>query len=272
MASSAAAAGRPHPCRKSVQAVRSWDAPWCEPGPGCRWPGQGVRAHFMRKNGRRCGVATVWPEACVGGGQPFPRTTAMSMPMTQNGTQPGDGRELAALLAIGPDAKARIRTLVVDDEHTLRESCASVLRLEGYDVSVSGRGQEALELLKRRPFDIVLADLYMSQVDGLALLRAALATSADTIVIVMTGNPSVESSIEALRQGAWDYLPKPFSAQHLQIMIGRAAHTVLVGQETREHQTELERQHAVSDKVTLLGTSAAFRKAIELARRVAPTD
>ncbi len=99
----------------------------------------------------------------------------MSMPMTQNGAQPGDGRELAALLAIGPDAKARVRILVVDDEHTLRESCAGVLRHEGYDVTVCSRGQDGLELLKRRAFDVVLVDLYMSQVDGLALLRAAAA-------------------------------------------------------------------------------------------------
>src|SRR2546426_12698353 len=70
----------------------------------------------MRKNAWRRRVATVWPEACVGGGQPLPRTTSMSMPMTQNGAQPGDGRELAALLAIGPDARARVRILVVDDE------------------------------------------------------------------------------------------------------------------------------------------------------------
>src|SRR5712691_8679122 len=185
---------------------------------------------------------------------------------------PADPSSVNALLPIGPDEKAGIRILVVDDEHTLRESCASVLGVEGYDVTVCGRGPEALGLLKRRPFDIVLVDLYMSQVDGLALLRGALAANADTIVIVMTGNPSVESSIDALRQGAWDYLPKPFSAQHLQIMIGRAAHTVLVGHETREQQTELERQHAGSDQVTLLGTSVAFRRAIELAQRVAPTD
>src|SRR5207245_2444179 len=71
-ASSAPATGRPHPCRKSVQAVRSWDAPWCEPGPRARWPGQGVRAHLVRKNAWRRGVATVWPEACVGGGNRFP--------------------------------------------------------------------------------------------------------------------------------------------------------------------------------------------------------
>src|SRR6059036_3365444 len=165
----------------------------------------------------------------------------MSIPLASNNAGNGpDPNNVNAMLAIGPDAKARIRTLVVDDEHTLRESCASVLRLEGYDVTVSGRGQEALELLKRRPFDIVLADLYMSQVDGLALLRAALATNPDTIVIVMTGNPSVESSVEALRQGAWDYLPKPFSASHLQVLVGRAVHTLLVARETRDRQEDAD--------------------------------
>src|SRR5713101_2426720 len=196
----------------------------------------------------------------------------MSMPMTQDGVQPGDVREPAALLAIGPEAKARVRILVVDDEHTLRESCAAVLRHEGYDVTVCSRGQEALELLKRRAFDVLLVDLYMSQVDGLALLRAALGTNHDTIVIVMTGNPSVESSVEALRQGAFDYLPKPFSASHLQVLIGRAVHTLIVARETREQRTELERRHANSDKMTLLGTAPAFQRAIELARKVAPTD
>src|SRR5438128_468678 len=200
----------------------------------------------------------------------------MSMPLAQNGvSRPGardEAKDVTSLLAIGADAKARIRILVVDDEHTLRESCATVLRHEGYDVTVCGRGQQALDLLKRRAFDIVLADLYMSQADGLVLLRAALATNHDTIVIVMTGNPSVESSVEALRQGAFDYLPKPFSASHLQVLIGRAAHALLVARESREQEEDFERGHAHSDKITLLGTAPAFRRAIELARRVAPTD
>src|SRR5438477_3741482 len=196
----------------------------------------------------------------------------MSMPITQDGVQPGDVREPAALLAIGPEAKARVRILVVDDEHTLRESCAAVLRHEGYDVTVGSRGQDALELLKRRAFDVVLVDLYMSQVDGLALLRAALGTNHDTIVIVITGTPSVESSVEALRQGAFDYLPKPFPASHLQVLIGRAVHTLLVARETREQQETLDRAQVQSDKLTLLGTAPAFRRAIELARKVAPTD
>jgi DNA-binding NtrC family response regulator len=186
--------------------------------------------------------------------------------------EPDEAKNLAALLPIGAEQKARIRILVVDDEHTLRESCATVLRQDGYDVTVCGRGQEALDLLKRRAFDILLVDLYLSQVDGLALLRTALATNRDTIVIVMTGNPSVDSSVEALRQGAFDYLPKPFSATHLQVLMGRAVHTLLVARESREQETELDRRHTHSDKITLLGTAPAFRRAIELARKVAPTD
>src|SRR6266704_2436357 len=198
----------------------------------------------------------------------------MSTPaLHDRGTRPGEPDEaqsLAALLAIGPEQKARIRILIVDDEHTLRESCATVLRQEGYDVTVSGRGHEALELVKRRAFDIVLVDLYLTQVDGLALLRAALATNRD--VIVMTGNPSVDSSVEALRQGAFDYLPKPFSATHLQVLIGRAVHTLLVARETRDQEAELERRPVSGDKPTLLGTAPGFRRAVELARKVAPTD
>ena len=197
----------------------------------------------------------------------------MSTPLqSNNGAHGGDAGSVSAFLSLSSEAKARIRALVVDDEHTLCETCAVVLRAEGFDVTACSRGQEALDLLKHRPFDIVLVDLYMSGVEGLALLRAALATNPETIVIMMTGKPSVETNIEALRQGAWDYLPKPFSAQHLQITVGRAAHTVLVGQETRKQREDPERAQEPSDEAKLLGTSAAFRRVIDLARRVAPTD
>jgi DNA-binding NtrC family response regulator len=195
-------------------------------------------------------------------------TASSSLP----GGSAGLDRGVSELLSIEPAAKASLRILVVDDERSLRESCASVLGLEGYNVTVCGRGEEALDMLRRRPFDIVLLDLYMTQVPGLELLKAALATNKDTLAIVMTGKPSVASSVEALRKGAWDYLPKPFSATHLQILLGRAAHTVLVGRETKQLRAELERAHGNSDKFTVLGSSPAFRRAIELARKVAQTD
>ena len=175
-------------------------------------------------------------------------------------------------LSIPAEVKASIRILIVDDERTLRESCASVLQMDGYNVTLIGRGEEAIDTVKRRKFDIILVDLYMSQTSGMDILRTALEHNRDTIVVVMTGNPSVTSSIEALRAGAWDYLPKPFSATHLQVLIGRASHAVMVARETRDLRLQLMKQNGHSDKIALIGISPLFRKAVELARKVAPTD
>ncbi|MFI5249256.1 MAG: sigma-54-dependent transcriptional regulator [Gemmatimonadales bacterium] len=171
-----------------------------------------------------------------------------------------------------PEFRSSLRILLVDDDRTLREGCASVLQIDGYNVTTTGRGDEALETLKRRKFDIILVDLYMTPVTGMDILRGALEAHRETIVIVMTGNPSVSTSIEALRAGAWDYLPKPFSAQHMQILLGRASHAVMVARETREFRAQITEQHGNSDRITLLGVSPAFRQAVELARKVASTD
>jgi DNA-binding NtrC family response regulator len=170
------------------------------------------------------------------------------------------------------ELKATVRILIVDDERTLRESCASVLEYEGYQVSTCSRGDEARDLIKRTAFDIVLLDLYMSETPGMRLLRICLDAHPDTIAIMITGNPSVDSSLEALRAGAWDYLPKPFSGTHLQILIGRAAHSVLVARESYAMQAAFTRENGNSELVTVLGTAPSFKRAIDLARRVAPTD
>src|ERR671923_2461222 len=175
-------------------------------------------------------------------------------------------------LAISPEVKASLNLLIVDDDRTLREGCASVLQLDGYNVTTLGRGDEAIDLVKRRRFDIILVDLYMTPVSGMEILKATLASHKDTIVIVMTGNPSVNTSIEALRAGAWDYLPKPFSATHLQVLVGRASHAVMVARETRDLKSQLLKQTGNSDKITLLGISPSFRAAVDLARKVASTD
>ncbi len=178
---------------------------------------------------------------------------------------------VSTLLTITPETKASLQILLVDDERTLRESCAGVLEHEGYNVRVCSRGEDALDTLKRVRFDIVLLDLYMSQVPGMELMRVCLETHPDTIVIVITGNPSVASSLEVLQAGAWDYLPKPFSATQLQILLGRAAHAVIVARESKELQAQPGFE-AGGQRFALIGVSSAFRRAVELARRVAPTD
>lgn len=175
-------------------------------------------------------------------------------------------------LPVPPEIRATMRIVVVDDERTLRESCASFLEAEGYQVTVCGKGEEARKLLRTRPFDIALLDLYMGQVPGLELLKTCLATNPATLAVVMTGNPTVSSSIEALRLGAWDYIPKPFSATHLQILIGRAAHTVLISRETQALEDEVNKHQGHSQHVSILGESPSFQRTISLARRVAATD
>ncbi len=170
------------------------------------------------------------------------------------------------------EGRPRLRVLVADDDHTLRESCASILELDGNDVTLAARGEEALDLLRRRRFDIALLDLYMAEVSGMELLRAGLESNPDLIPIMITGRPSVDTSLEALRAGAWDYLPKPFSASQLQVLMGRASHAVQSARRTQERQLELEDEHGHCEKVTVLGVSPAFRQVIEVARRVAATD
>src|SRR3954467_13891708 len=182
------------------------------------------------------------------------------------------GSPVGDTLDISPELRESIQVLVIDDDRTLREGCASMLQMSKYNASFVGRGDEALELLKRRRFDIVLCDLYMSGVPGMTLLRAALATDRGTLVIMMTGNPTVSSSIEALRAGAWDYLPKPFSATHLDLLLGRAAHAVIAARDTREMQRSLIADVSNSEKVLLLGAAPSFQRAVELARKVAQTD
>lgn len=181
------------------------------------------------------------------------------------------GRESTAARTAAANANASISVLVADEEHALRETCATALRQEGFDVTTVSRGDEAQTLLKRRAFDIALIHLRMSKVNGVTLMRTALLTNPDTLVIMMTAEPSVDSSLEVLREGAWDYLLKPFSASQLHLLVGRGAHAVL----TRRVQPgigQVIRESPEDENVTLLGTTPVFRRAVELAAKVAHTD
>jgi DNA-binding NtrC family response regulator len=173
---------------------------------------------------------------------------------------------------VPPEFRSTVCILVIDDERTLRESCRTVLETEGYQLETCGRGDEALALVARRRFDIVLVDLYMSDVTGMELLQATLATAPETIVVMMTGNPSVASNLEALRAGAWDYLPKPFSATHLQILVGRAAHTVYVARESKARGNVPAGGEDRPEDLTVLGRSPNLLRVMDVARRVAATD
>src|SRR3954469_9201192 len=163
----------------------------------------------------------------------------------------------------------RMRALIVDDDRTLREGCASVLRSEGFIVEVTARGEEAIEMVRRQRFDIMFVDVYMTPVSGIDVLKTVMATAPNTLVVLMTGNPSVESSIEAMQIGAWEYLSKPYSGTQLQLLLGRGAHTV--SSKRHAEDPSLEASEGLGNG-SLVGTSPAFRRATDLAKRAAATN
>ena len=103
-----------------------------------------------------------------------------------------------------------VRVLVVDDEQSMRELLAIMLRQAGYDVVVADGGETAVETLKSESFDLVVTDLRLRKVDGLAVLRAAKEFSPRTVVLVVTAFASTETAVEAMKLGAYDYVTKPF--------------------------------------------------------------
>ena len=103
------------------------------------------------------------------------------------------------------------KILIVDDEETARKSLSDILRLEGYDVESRGDGPSAVETVSEEDFDLMLLDLKMPGMDGLAVLEEVVKLSPETKIIMLTAHGSLESAIEALRNGAHDYLLKPAS-------------------------------------------------------------
>ncbi len=115
------------------------------------------------------------------------------------------------------------RVLVVDDDDVGRATMADLLRLEGYRVDEAAGGREALDRLAVQPYDVVLLDLKMPGVDGVAVLRGAAESAPETEIVVFTAHGSMESAIQAVRHGAYDYLLKPASTQEVVACIARAA-------------------------------------------------
>src|SRR5258708_15192126 len=115
------------------------------------------------------------------------------------------------------------RVLVVDDEQSLRKVLAATLQREGYEVQVAVDGEEALAALDRDGADVVVTDLVMPRMDGLSLLRKVVARHPDVPVIVVTAHGRVDSAVEAMKAGAFDFVTKPFEHTELKAIIAKAA-------------------------------------------------
>ena len=169
--------------------------------------------------------------------------------------------------AAGPDPRARI--LIVDDQRNMRHTTAMVLRQQGYEVAEAESGEAALSQLLAEAFDVVLTDLKMPPLDGLAVLRGALEVSPSTQVIVMTGYGTVESAVDAMQQGAHDYLSKPFQEQELLVRVERALEKRRLLVDVGLFSDEFRQRYQLDN---LVGRSAPMRELLTRLLRVAQTD
>jgi DNA-binding NtrC family response regulator len=160
-----------------------------------------------------------------------------------------------------------MKILVVDDERAIRLAIGDLLRADGHGVREAGSGDEALAALEGAPADLVLADLRMPGMDGLKLLEAVRARHPDTLVVLVTAQGDERTAVQALKLGAYDYLPKPFDNEEIRATV-RHAHEVL---SLREENRRLRRELA-SEFRGMVGDSPAMREVAETIRRAAPTD
>src|SRR5271157_5443446 len=114
------------------------------------------------------------------------------------------------------------RLLIVDDETALAAALKEMLSAQGYETETFASGKEALETLKEKDFDLLLTDLMMPEIDGIALLQSALTIDPRLVGIVMTGQGTVQTAVDAMKVGAFDYILKPFKSNTLLPVISRA--------------------------------------------------
>ena len=163
--------------------------------------------------------------------------------------------------------KAR-RILVADDDKAVRESVARILRKEAYEVIIVQDGSKALEQLRQEDIHLLLADLKMPGLDGVQLLRATKTISPEIEVILMTAHASVETAVSAMREGAYDYILKPFKRQNLLAAVTHALERQILRVENRHLKEQLE---AIQGRTKIIGKSPAMRQVLDMVHQVAPS-
>lgn len=179
--------------------------------------------------------------------------------------------------------------LIIDDEQDLRDGAERILKRMGCNVFQAARGEEGLSLLEKTPVSIVLLDMKMPGMDGMEVLRHIRENDPEMIVIVITGFATLETAIEAMKNGAYDFIPKPYEPDQLRIVVNRARERVRLAWETQEMAYEREQNLAdldteksrlrsiieflpngvlVTNKIgQVVLMNSAFRQALELGKK-----
>ncbi|MEO8259366.1 MAG: sigma-54 dependent transcriptional regulator [Acidobacteriota bacterium] len=174
-------------------------------------------------------------------------------------------------MTTGPDpmtVRPPARILVVDDERSMRELLAIVLRREGYEVLLAETGRAAITMLEREPVDLLISDIKMPDLSGVEVLRAAKQIDRDILAIMITAFASTETAVEAMRLGACDYLSKPFDIDVLKMKVREK----IENRQMRQENVLLKRTLGISHQfANIIGRSAPMLEVFKMIEMVART-
>jgi len=161
------------------------------------------------------------------------------------------------------------KILIVDDERVALKNLEHIMKKEGYEVTGTQSGANALKLIEEQSFDVVLTDLRMEKVDGLQVLKKCREVHPDSEVVMITGFATLDSAVDAMKHGAFYYIAKPFKLDEVRKVVAEAAHKVALKKENRHLREQLE---SYQGKVKIITQDPAMQKLLDLARQVAPVD
>ena len=161
------------------------------------------------------------------------------------------------------------RILIADDEPNIRQGLAEALKDQGYEIEQAPSGEAALTLLESAPFDLVLVDLVMEEMDGIQVLQEINRQWPQTEVVIITAHGTIETAVKALKEGAYDYLTKPINVKRFRSYV----HNILYSRELEEENRRLrEKLRAEQEYSQIIGRSEKLLTILEMIDQLAPTD
>ncbi len=158
------------------------------------------------------------------------------------------------------------KILIVDDEQSMREMLSLLLRKEGYAVAVAANGEAAISAIQNEIYDLVITDIKMPRVGGIALLKTVKEISPDTIVIVITAYATTETAVVAMKLGAYDYITKPFKNEEIRLIVQKALEKQILRKENILLRREIESRAGVEN---FIGKSSVMQRIFDTIRQVA---
>lgn len=165
--------------------------------------------------------------------------------------------------------REKSKVLIVEDDDLARENLTYILSKENYDIESVSNGPEALERIKQKDYDLILTDLRMEKVDGMEVLSQAKALRPSVEVIMITGYATVDSAIEAMKKGAFHYIPKPYKIEEVRAIVRQALEKKKLRDEVEKLRRDLEAREGLG---SIVGKSKPIQELLETVRRIAPTD